>query len=62
MVQVDWPIKAPAMHIQHPFRITKGNNSLLAPSPYVFAISIFSVNMNVYARFDETLSIARQIM
>ena len=29
----------------------------LAPSPYFFATSICPVNMNVYARFDEVLSI-----
>ena len=29
----------------------------LAPSPFFFAASICPVNMNVYARFDEILSI-----
>ena len=34
----------------------------LAPSPYVFAISICPVNINVYARFDEILPITLQVM
>ena len=63
MVQADWPIKALSMHIQKPLRITKGNDSQrIGPSPYIFAISIRSVNMNVHARFDETLSMTLQVM
>ena len=58
VVGVDRPIKTLSLHIQKPLRITKGNNShrILAPSPYFFAVSICPVNMNVYARFDEILS------
>ena len=41
VVQVDWPIKALSIHIQNPFRITKGNNSLLAPSPFFFCYKHF---------------------
>ena len=58
VVGVDWPIKALSLHIQKPLRITFREITLieLAPSPYFFAISICPVNMNVYARFDEILS------
>ena len=57
VVGVDLPIKALSLHIQKPLRITKWKQLLeLAPSPYFFAISICPVNMNVYARFDEILS------
>ena len=57
VVGVDRPIKALSLHIHKPLRITKGNNShRIGPSPYFFAISICTVNMNVYARFDEILS------
>ena len=57
VVEVDRPIKALSLHIQKPLRITKGNNShRIGPSPHFFAISIFPVNMNVYARFNEVLS------
>ena len=42
------------MHIQKPLRITKGNNSKeLAPSPYIFYISICLVYINELAKFDE---------
>ena len=42
------------MHIHKLLRITKGNNShKMAPSPYIFIISIGPVDMNQYARFDE---------
>ena len=57
MVGVDRPIKALSLHIQKPLRITKEITLIeLAPSPYFFVISICPVNMNVYARFDEILS------
>ena len=61
VVEVDRPIKALFMHIQKPLRITKGNNSHRI-SPYFFAISICYVNMNVFARFDEILSMTLQVM
>ena len=61
VVEVDRPIKALSMHIQKPLRITKGNNSHRI-SPYFFAISIYHVNMNVCARFDEILSMTLQVM
>ena len=57
VVGVDRPIKALSLHIQKPLRITKGNNShRIGPLPLLFAVSICPVNMNVYARFDEILS------
>ena len=61
VVGVDRPIMALSMHIQRPLRITKGSNSH-RNSPYVFAISICHVNMNVCARFDEILSMTLQVM
>ena len=65
VVQVDWPIKSLSMHIQSHLESQREITHywpLLAPSPYLFAISICSVNMNVYAQFDETLSMTLQIM
>ena len=64
MVQVDWPIKALSMHIykSHLESQREITHIELAPSPYFSAISICSVNMNVYARFDETLSMTLQVM
>ena len=57
VIGVDPPIKTLSLHIQKPLRITKGNNShRIGPSPYFFAVSICPVNMNVYARFDEIIS------
>ena len=42
VVRVDLSIKALSMHIQKPFRITKGFNShRIAPQPLHFIISIF---------------------
>ena len=42
------------MHIHKLLRITKGNNSIeMAPSPYIFIMSIGPVDINQYARFDE---------
>ena len=61
VVEVDRPIKALSMHIQKPLRITKGNNSNRI-SPNFFAISICHVNKNVWARFDEILSMILQVM
>ena len=61
VVGVDRPIKALSMNIQKPLRITKGNNSQRI-SPYFFAISIYYVNMNVCARFDEILSMTLQVI
>ena len=61
VVGVDRPIKALSMHIQKPFRITKGNNSHRI-SPYFFTISICQIDMNVCARFDEILSMTLQVM
>ena len=53
----DRHIKALSLHIQKPLRITKRNNSHRnGPLPLLFAISICPVNMNVYAWFDEILS------
>ena len=60
VVGVDRPIKALSMHIQKPSSITKGNNSHRI-SPYFFAVRICHVNMNVYARFDEILSMTLQV-
>ena len=57
VVGVDRPIKAHSLHIHKPSRIKREITLIeLAPSPYFFAISICPVNMNVYARFDEILS------
>ena len=61
VVGVDRPIKALSIHIQKPLIITKGNNSHRI-SPYFFVISICHVNMNVYTRFDEILSMTLQVM
>ena len=59
VVGVDRPIKALSLHIyiQKPLRITREITLIeLASSPYFLAISICPGNMNVYARFDEILS------
>ena len=57
VVGVDRPIKALSLHIQKPLRIAKGNNShRIGHQPLLFAISTCPVNMNVYARFDDILS------
>ena len=61
VVGVIRPIKALSMHIQKSLRTTKGNNSHRI-SPYFLAISIFHVNMNVCARFDEILSMTLEVM
>ena len=46
------------MYIHKPLRITKGNNSHRnGPSSLLFIIVICSVDMNVYAGFDEIPSI-----
>ena len=51
MVGVDWPMMLLSMHLQDPFKITKGNNyNRIGPKPLLFTISIWPVNMNVYAR------------
>ena len=55
-LQVMWKILF--MHIHNPLRITKGNNSHRnGPSSLLFIIIICHVDINVYARFDEILSI-----
>ena len=42
------------MHLHMPLRITKGFKfRRIGPQPLLFTISIFPVDMNVYARFDE---------
>ena len=42
------------MHIQKPFRITKGHNSYrIGPLPLHFIMNMCLVYMNVFARFDE---------
>ena len=42
------------MHIQKPFRITKGNNSNgIGPQALTFYMNMCLVYMNVFARFDE---------
>ena len=42
------------MHIQKPFRITKGNNSnRIGPWPLHFIRNMCLVYMNLFARFDE---------
>ena len=57
VVGVDRHIKALYLHIQKPLRITKENNSHRnGPYPLLFALCICPVNMNVYALFDEILS------
>ena len=51
------------MHIRKLLRITKGNNLIeMAPSPYIFIISIGPVDMNKYARFDEIQSMTLKVL
>ena len=57
VVGVDRPIKRLSLHIQKPLKSQREITLIeLAPSPYIFAVSICPVNKNVYARFDEILS------
>ena len=38
-------------------RHTKGNNSELAPDPYVSTVNVHLVDINVFAKFDEIPSL-----
>ena len=51
VVGVDRPVLARSMHIRKPLRIIKGNNSELAPSPYL-DVTTCPVNINTFARYD----------
>ena len=60
MLQVDFPAYALSIHKQNALRITKGNNSELAPSPFYSNTNVHLVDINVFAKFDEIPSLPVQ--
>ena len=60
MVQVDFPAYALSMHQQNALRITKGNYSELATSPFNCNTNVHFVDINAFAKFDEIPSLLVQ--
>ena len=62
MVRVDSPVYALSIHKQNALRITKGNNSLteLTPSPFYSNTNVHLVDIILFEKFDEILSLPVQ--